>query len=801
MAKLASFGTRGDLGWTGLGVSLLTLSLLACNGNDPPKPWPGMPDAPLISTLTPLDGATAVALNATPSVTFNMAMAPLGTTTFTLTQGTSQVAGAVTNSSDGLTATFAPVNPLAAGTVFTATVTTGAMSAAGANLAASRSWSFTTASAIVAPVVSAMTPLANATGVAFTAPVTATFSKAMDPLTVTAATFTLKQGTSVLPATVVNGPGNLATLTPSNPLTPSTLYTATLSTAVKDLSGTPLATAVTWNFTTSAAADTTPPTVSSATPVANAVNVPMTTKLVATFSEAIDPLTLTTATFTLANGATAVPGALAVTATTATFTPTAILAASTAYTATLTNKIKDVAGNALATAYTWNFTTAAVLDTTPPTVTTTLPAANAVGVDAHATLVATFSEAMDPLTLTASTFTMAQGTTPVLGALTFGLAGTTATFTPTNALASNTLYTATVTSGAKDVAGNALAAPFTWTFTTALVDTTPPTITSTNPAAVGTNVPLNALVTATFSEAMAPLTLTTSTFTLKQGTTAVIGTVTYGPGTTATFTPTSALTASTLYTATLTSGAKDMAGNAMMMPFIWTFTTGATAAQGPAMVNLGTAGNFAILAQTGISTVPGSAITGNIGLSPAAATFITGFSLTADATNVFATSTQIVGQAFAANYAVPTPSNLTTAVSNMQTAYTDAAGRPTPDHLNLGSGNIGGLTLAPGLYNWTSTVTIPSDVVINGGANDVWIFQTSGDLSMSNAKNITLSGGAQAKNIFWQVAGQVTIGTGAHFEGIILCQTQVTLQTLATMNGRILAQSMVALQQATVKIP
>jgi hypothetical protein len=160
-----------------------------------------------------------------------------------------------------------------------------------------------------------------------------------------------------------------------------------------------------------------------------------------------------------------------------------------------------------------------------------------------------------------------------------------------------------------------------------------------------------------------------------------------------------------------------------------------------------------------------------------------------------------VGEAFAADYAVPTPSNLTTAVGNMQTAYTDAAGRPTPNFLNLDSGDIGGLTLAPGLYKWTSAVTMPSGVTISGGANDVWIFQTSGNLSMSSATIITLSGGAQAKNIFWQVAGQVDIGTGAHFEGIILCETQVTLETSATMNGRILAQTMVALQKATVTEP
>jgi len=168
---------------------------------------------------------------------------------------------------------------------------------------------------------------------------------------------------------------------------------------------------------------------------------------------------------------------------------------------------------------------------------------------------------------------------------------------------------------------------------------------------------------------------------------------------------------------------------------------------------------------------------------------------------VFLTSPQIVGKAFAANYAVPTPTNLTTAVSNMQSAYTDAAGRPTPDFLELGTGNIGGKTLAPGLYKWTSSVTMPSGVTIAGGANDVWIFQTTGDLSMAAGQRITLSGGAQAKNIFWQVAGKATFGATSHFEGVLLCKTDVTLQTGATMNGRVLAQTQVALQQATVTQP
>ena len=149
----------------------------------------------------------------------------------------------------------------------------------------------------------------------------------------------------------------------------------------------------------------------------------------------------------------------------------------------------------------------------------------------------------------------------------------------------------------------------------------------------------------------------------------------------------------------------------------------------------------------------------------------------------------------------PTNSNLTVAVLDMEAAYTDAAGRPTPDFLNLGSGNIGGMTLTGGLYNWGSSVTIPTNIVLNGSANDVWIFQISGDLSIAASKQMTLSGGAQAKNIFWQVAGEVIVGAGAHFEGNILSKTGVTLQTGATLNGRALAQSMVALDSATVSKP
>jgi hypothetical protein len=221
---------------------------------------------------------------------------------------------------------------------------------------------------------------------------------------------------------------------------------------------------------------------------------------------------------------------------------------------------------------------------------------------------------------------------------------------------------------------------------------------------------------------------------------------------------------------------------------------------GPAPVLLGSAGNFALLAKTAISTVPPSAITGNVGVSPAATSFLTGFSLTGVGTTS-ATSTQVTGTLYGADMTTPTNTSLTVAVLDMQAAYTDAAGRPTPDYLNLGGGNIGGKNLPAGLYKWGSSVVMPANLGISGGANDIWIFQISGDLLVSAGMRITLADGAQAKNIFWQVAGAVVIGTGARFEGNILSQTSISLQTGATLNGRALAQSMITLDSAVVTRP
>ncbi len=217
-------------------------------------------------------------------------------------------------------------------------------------------------------------------------------------------------------------------------------------------------------------------------------------------------------------------------------------------------------------------------------------------------------------------------------------------------------------------------------------------------------------------------------------------------------------------------------------------------------VELGEAGDFVILAKSGISTVPKSAVTGDLGVSPAASTYITGFDLELDPSGTFATSTQVTGSIFAATYDVPTPTKLTTAVGDMQLAFTDASAR-APDVIELGAGDIGGLVLAPGVYKWGTGLLIPIDVTLEGSADDVWIFQIAQDLTVGDSVEISLSGGALPRNIFWQVDGAVTFGTAAHVEGVVLAQTSVTMETGASLNGRLLAQTAVTLDASTVVEP
>jgi len=538
------------------------------------------------------------------------------------------------------------------------------------------------------------------------------------------------------------------------------------------------------------------PEVIATSPVTEATEIATNTEINATFSVEMNPETITNSSFTVHQGTASVAGTTSYSGTTASFIPSANLTPNVLYKATLTTGIKNMAGSGMAKNYEWNFTTGDIPDVILPTITLTNPINNATDVALNYQIVTTFSEPMNSATITSLTYTLKQGTISVSGDIVY--TGNTASFTPVDDLLPNKVYTVTITTGAKDMAGNGLAVNSVFTFTTGDVqDVVLPMVNSTDPLNNATGIARNKVISIGFSEAMDASTISTATFTVKQGTTPVTGIVAYS-GTTATFTPSAILDANVEYTATIATGAKDLAGNALAANTVWRFTT-STATSGLAVVDLGAAGNYVILAKTAVNNNPTSAVTGDIGLSPAATSFITGFALV-NATG-YATSSQVTGSIYAADMAPPTPINLTTAVENMLTAYTDAAGRPNPDFSELGTGNIGEKILTSGLYKWTNTVTIPSSVTISGGANDVWIFQIAGDLTMSNAVNITLNGGAQAKNIFWQVAGTVTIGTTSHFEGVILSKTGITFQTGASMNGRALAQTAVILDANAITKP
>jgi hypothetical protein len=224
-------------------------------------------------------------------------------------------------------------------------------------------------------------------------------------------------------------------------------------------------------------------------------------------------------------------------------------------------------------------------------------------------------------------------------------------------------------------------------------------------------------------------------------------------------------------------------------------------AQGPGPVDLGTAGDFAILAKSGVSTVPPSVITGDVGVSPIAQTAITGFSLIANPEGRYTTSAQVTGKLYAASDIAPTPVKMTTAVGDMEIAYNDAFGRVNPDHVEYMTGALGGATLSPGLYKFTTSVGFSSDCTLSGSSEDTWIFQIAGDMSIADNKQIILAGGALARNIVWVVAGKTTYGASSHFEGIILCATSAEFDASSSINGRVLVQTAVTLKQTTVTSP
>jgi hypothetical protein len=431
----------------------------------------------------------------------------------------------------------------------------------------------------------------------------------------------------------------------------------------------------------------------------------------------------------------------------------------------------------------WDEVTAptGTLDTTAPTVASTVPADNAVGVALNGNITAIFGEAMNSQTITATTFTLRHGSTTDTGSVTYS--GVSAVFNPASNLLASTTYTATITTGAKDLAGNALLANYVWTFTTgAAADAVRPTVISTAPLDEATGVAININPTATFSEAMDPS--RTSAFTLQHGSTFVTGVVTY-VGATATFTAPDLLP-STLYTATITTGARDLADNTLLANYVWTFTTGASAGQ--LTVPLGTASRFAILSHSAITDIPTSSITGDVGLSPGVRSAITGL-LDGD-------GQVVAGYAiYAADDAGPVPAMLIAAKADAEIAF-DSARDAVRGTLASISGNLNGLTLTPGLYESGTSIEIsPAGFLYldaGGDANAVFIIRSATTITTESTSEVVLQGNAQAENIFWTAGSAITLGVNSKMKGTLIAGTSISLQTGARLDGRALIQGSAA---------
>ena len=754
--------------------------------------------APAVVSTVPANGATAVPVNTVVSATFSETMnaATINAATFTVTgPGATPVTGVVTYA--GVTATFTPTAVLANSTLFTATITTGAKDPAGVPLAANFVWTFTTAPP---PTVVSTVPANGAVTVAESITVTATFSVPMDATTINIITFTLTGPGATTVTGSVNYAGNTATFAPGVLLTASTLYTATITTGAKDATGAPLAANFVWTFTT-----TSTPTVTSTVPASGASNVPLNQKITATFSIPMSAATITAAgTFTVAvaGGGAAVAGTVTYDSpsNTAAFAPTAALAASTQYTATVTTAAKSAQGNALASNYIWSFTAGVAGNASAPFVTSTNPANAATSVPLNQRIAATFSTFMDPATIsTAGTFTVAVtgGGAAVPGTVSY--AGRTAIFSATANLAASTQYTATITTAAKDLTGVAVAANFVWSFTTGLtVDAVAPTITSTNPASAAMNVPIDKRVNATFSKAMDPTTITNATFTLAVagGGAVVNGTVAYDPASQiATFTPSGNLASNTQYTAMISNLVKDLTGNSLAAgaaPNPWSFTTSGVVGTGPATINLGAAGSFAVMAAATITSTGLTSINGDVGLRPGTAEGIP--------------AGEVNGTIHINDPVV------TKAQADLLAAYNDAVSRSI--NAQALPANIGGLTFAPGLYINASSVLLSgggsnNNVTLDaqGDPNAVFLFKMGSTLTTAPASQVILAGGARASNIFWQVGSSATIDTTTIFKGNVLAAVSITLNAGAVVEGRMFAGSdgtasgAITLDSNTITVP
>jgi hypothetical protein len=770
--------------------------------------------APTVISTDPELNANGVLLNKVVTATFSIAMDPVTlsspATNFTIKLGTTVVAGTVGYS--GTTATFTPTNALLPNSIYTGTITTAAKSLAGIPMVSNYVWSFNTG---VSPTVISTDPANNATGVLLNKIVTAAFSMPMDPLTMIAANVTLKQGTNLI-ASAITYSGSTLTITPAAALTPNTIYTGTITTGAKNLAGIPMAADYVWSFNTGLS-----PIVISTDPANLATNVVLNKIVSATFSVPMDYLTITGTTFTLKQGTNVVAGAVTYSGTVASFTPTADLSPGLVYTGTITTGAKSLSGVPLSANYVWTFTTGG-----SPTVTSTSPANLATGVALDKIVTATFSLPMDPLSINGFNFTLKQGSTVLTGAVSYN--GTTASFIPSNVLVAGLVYTGTITTGAKSSLGIPLAANYVWTFTT--IPVAAPKIILTDPIDKSTGVAVNKTISATFDMPMDGSTLVSpaTTFTLMQGTTSVAGTVAYSSAS-AYFKPSVDLLFGTTYTAKVTTAAKNVAGTPIVKDSVWTFTT--VAEIKPLFSSIfGSFGGNAGITNQGIYTVINN---GSIGTT-AASTLITGFH---DSTGDVYTETPLnIGNVKGRIYTdAPPPvifaaggpyggnaATMATAQAGLQAAsdfYISISPANKPGGITLSTSELGGRTLAPGIYKAGSSYDITSvDLTLDaqGDANAEWIFQVPSALTVgtpSGARSIILIGGAQAKNVYWYVGTSAVINYagGGTMVGTIIANSGVTLSSpgnstntavQTVLNGRAISLvSAVTMVNTIVNVP
>jgi hypothetical protein len=558
------------------------------------------------------------------------------------------------------------------------------------------------------------------------------------------------------------------------------------------------------------------PVVSSTIPANGAVGVPFNQIISATFNEAVNPSTISASTFIVkkADG-TVVTGNVSYNGTTATFTPTSLLSPNTTYTGRITTGVKDANGNALQEDYVWTFATGMII---VPVVTGTDPTTNEINVALNKIITATFSVPMDPLTINSSTFTVKQGTNTIAGAISY--IGSTVTFIPASLLDLNTVYTVIITTGAKSLAqGTPLAANYVWSFVTVPA----PTVTTTDPLNNATGVDLNKTVTANFSIAMDPNTINATTFTLKQGTTVIPGVVTYTGGNTASFNPVNSLDTGLVYTATITTGATSTAGIQLANDYVWNFTT-SNVVTPPVTVTsglfFGVFGGNAGITNQGLLTV----VNGAIGTT-AASTLITGFTdgTSGDVYTKTPLNNGVVTDGIFTDAPMPgTANKAATALAGLNAArdlYNSISPASMPGGVaNPGAGELGGLTLEPGIYTASSSFAITNGNLTldaKGDPNAKWYFQAPSSLTVGDAQpsSVTfLNGVGNANNVYWYVGTSAVINYagGGVMVGNIIANSGVTLSSpanstnpfLTVLNGRAISLvASVTMVNTTINVP